>query len=227
MKIDLNFNFYTDSGGRDPDLFSPTLKEYHRFLWSKELPNGKVFDLNPLNGYLTHESTLGKFIVGSDAITNSYRHHKRKQWLIKEVRSECDHLFDSCCNISSYIIFPKNKINNQQSINQYRGINRFIDDRFDLTLECIRRFYLGQKSPLFDTLSRYSSFFELFVNFEGYVNFFFLQDLLTKDGLVNFFLDFDDFKKWEFKCKDDYIYYSDKVIQFTKGRLQRIKNSEC
>ena len=44
MTIDTNFKFYTDSNGGDPDLKSPTLRRYHRILWSKELPDGtKVF----------------------------------------------------------------------------------------------------------------------------------------------------------------------------------------
>jgi hypothetical protein len=31
-----------------------------------------------------------------------------------------------------------------------RGFNRLISDRFDLTLECIRRFYLGPIEPARD-----------------------------------------------------------------------------
>ena len=41
MKIDTSFNMYSDAGGGDPDSTSPTLKSYHQFLWSKDLPNGK------------------------------------------------------------------------------------------------------------------------------------------------------------------------------------------
>jgi hypothetical protein len=43
--IDITFDFYTDSNGKDPDVHSPTLKKYHKILWSKLLPNGKMFDL--------------------------------------------------------------------------------------------------------------------------------------------------------------------------------------
>lgn len=45
MTIDPNFNFYSDAKGGDPDSTSPTLRKYHKFLWSKPLPNGKTFDL--------------------------------------------------------------------------------------------------------------------------------------------------------------------------------------
>jgi hypothetical protein len=37
---------------------------------------------------------------------------------------------------------------------------RKISDRFDLTLECIRWYYVGQSSPLGETLARYRDFLE-------------------------------------------------------------------
>ena len=46
MKIDTSFDFRTDANGKDPDLWSPTLKSYQRFLYSKPLPNGEVMELN-------------------------------------------------------------------------------------------------------------------------------------------------------------------------------------
>ena len=64
-KIDTNFDFTQDTEGywknwwseqrgdeligtkhvSDPDSQSKTLNEYHKFLWSKKLPNGKNWDL--------------------------------------------------------------------------------------------------------------------------------------------------------------------------------------
>ncbi|SMP65421.1 hypothetical protein SAMN06298221_11927 [Sphaerochaeta associata] len=44
MEIDTNFNFYSDAKGIDPDSSSPTLKKYHKWLWSKPLLNGKLFE---------------------------------------------------------------------------------------------------------------------------------------------------------------------------------------
>ena len=43
--IDITFDFRSDSRGKDPDGFSPTLNAYHKALWSKELPNGEVMEL--------------------------------------------------------------------------------------------------------------------------------------------------------------------------------------
>ena len=40
MTIDIAFDFRTDAGGKDPDAYSPTLRRYHRLLWSKRLPGG-------------------------------------------------------------------------------------------------------------------------------------------------------------------------------------------
>lgn len=77
-------------------------------------------------------------------------------------------------------------VDGKQTINGRRGTHHQIKDRFDLTLECIRRHYTGEGSPLADTLDRYTGFFALFQDFAGYVNFFFLSDLVRDDGGVRF-----------------------------------------
>jgi hypothetical protein len=68
----------------------------------------------------------------------------------------------------------------------------------DLTLECVRLYYAGQPSPLNaydgDTLSRYSDYFDLFVDFKGFVDFWLLQDLVSSDyERVEFLLPFESF----------------------------------
>ena len=112
------------------------------------MPNGQIFELNnkKSGAYLYHKSELGEFNLGSDSITHSYRNQKRKQWLIKQIPNEANELFDIGSTIGAYTLFPKNKIENKFTINQARGVNRLIDDRFDLTLECIRLFYAEQQS---------------------------------------------------------------------------------
>jgi hypothetical protein len=143
MTIDINFNVFSDARGGDPDSTSPTLRRYHKLLWSKPLPNGKTFELcdSQNNIYLHHKSELGEFSLGSDAITHSYKNHKRKHWLTKQIPNEVDELFDIGSTIGAYIIFPNKKIDRKPTINQARGVNSLIDDRFDLTLECIRLYY--------------------------------------------------------------------------------------
>jgi hypothetical protein len=223
--IDTNFKVYTDANGGDPDSTSKTLKKYHKILWNKTLPNGTKFELTDKKSgtYLYHNSELGEFNLGSDAITHSYRNQKRKQWLVSQISKEVDELFEIGSTIGAYTLFPKNKIDNKFTINQERGINSFIDDRFDLTLECIRLFYIGQTSPLFDTLFRYEKFFKIFGTFENYVNFFLLDDLLDDKQQVKFYLPFDDFKtKPNFKDVDDYLIYKNKVTEFIEKRNDRI-----
>lgn len=227
MIIDTKFNVYSDAGGGDPDSTSPTLRKYHKILWSKQLPNGKVFELsdNKIGAYLYHKSELGEFFLGSDAITHSYRNHKRKLWLTQQIPNEVNELFNVGSTIGGYIIFPNNRINGNHTINQARGVNSLIDDRFDLTLECIRLFYQGDKSPLYDTLLRYKKFFDLFNNFIGYTQFFLLEDLLDKNSKVKFYLPFDDFKTQPtFSDIDEYLTYKEGVMNFIMSRNVRIGN---
>ena len=226
MIIDTGFNFHSDARGGDPDSTSPTLRKYHKILWSKPLPNGKLFDLHKKPGsYLFHQSELGEFFLGSDAITHSYRYQKRKQWLITQIPSEVNELFDVGSTIGAYILFPNKQINGKYTINQARGVNRYIDDRFDLTLECIRLFYLGKKSPLYDTLLRYKSFFDLFENFIGYIHFFLLEDLIDENQNIQFYLPFDNFKTYPtFSNTNDYRTYKNRTMKFVKSRNKKIEN---
>ena len=226
MIIDTEFNVYSDAQGGDPDSTSPTLRLYHKMLWSKPLPNGKIFNLSDKNRvYLYHKSELGEFILGSDAITHSYRNQKRKHWLTEQIPNEVDELFDAGSTIGAYTLFPKNKIDNKFTINQARGVNSFIDDRFDLTLECIRLYYLGEENPLTDTFLRYKSFFDLFDNFINYVNFFLLNDLIDENQNIKFYLPFDNFKtKPKFSNIEEYLIYKKNAINFIKLRNKRIEN---
>lgn len=227
MVIDTTFNVYSDANGGDPDSTSPTLRSYHKFLWGKSLPSGKLFNLrdDKTGTYLYHNSEVGEFSLGSDAITHSYRNHKNKAWLTKQIQEEVQELFDLGSTIGAYTLFPNNRIEGKHTINQARGVNSLIDDRFDLTLECIRLFYLGQQSPLYDTILRYKEFFYLFDNFKGYIDFFLLNDLVDENGSVKFYLPFDNFStKPMFKGIDDYLTYKNGVMEFIKARNQRIEN---
>lgn len=175
-QIDITFNVYSDTPkGRDPDAHSPTLRRYHKILWSKSLPNGKRFDLTDIvpKAYLYHQSELGEFYLASDAITHSYKNTKSMEHILDQLPSAAiDKLFNTGSTIGSYLVFPAKQIDRKMTINGARGLNHRIKDRFDLTLECIRRHYIGESSPLSDTLQRYGSFFDLFDNFQGYIEFF-------------------------------------------------------
>lgn len=227
MVIDTTFNVYSDAKGGDPDRTSPTLRKYHKILWSKPLPNGNILDLyeNKKGAYLYHKSELGEFFLGSDAITHSYKNQKRKNWIVTQIPNEVNELFNAGSTIGAYILFPNTRINGRHTINQARGVNSLIDDRFDLTLECIRLFYLGQKSPLYDTLFRYKRFFDLFDTFIDYIQFFLLDDMIDENNNIKFFLPFDNFKTSPtFSNIEEYQLYKKRVINFINLRNKRIDN---
>src|SRR5690606_32654450 len=93
------------------------------------------------------------------------------------------------------MVFPGDRRDGVQTLNGARGFTREISDRLDLTLECIRLHYLGKPNPLSRTLTAYDDFFRVFGNFEQYVEFFLLDDLVSESySSVEFFAPFDDFK---------------------------------
>ena len=127
--------------------------------------------------------------------------------------------------IGGMMVFPGNQIDRKWTINQARGCTRSISDRFDLTLECIRRHYSDRGSPLSSTLSRYRDFFALFDDFRGYVSFFLLDDLVNDDLSVKFFMPFDDFHPPS--VPNDvgaYKEYRRRSIEFIEARNHRIKH---
>lgn len=229
MKLDIGFDVRTDSGGRDPDHASETLRKYHQRLWSKPLPNDDIFELrhDPATyRYLIFESKNGPMFLSSDSITTSMSAHKRLRPLVSEIPKEKIERFRSFgSTIGARTLFPGRKVDGLQTINQARGFSSEIKDRFDLTLECIRLFYLGQASPLSHAFERYAGFFELFGDFEGYVDFFLLQDLIDGSS-VRFFLPFDSFEDTGPYPNniDEYIAYMNSSIDFVKSRNERIAN---
>lgn len=218
----------TDSHGRDPDSASKTLRYYHKLLWSKALPNGKLFNLDDSkeNIYLYHKSELGEYFLSSDSIIHSYYKWKRTADIIKQIPiDEMNYFFDLTYTIGGFILFPNNRINGLHTMNQERGMNQWINDRMDLTLECIRRFYNNEDSPIADTVKRYSDFFNLFSNFQGYCEFFLLQDLVRDNYLkINFFLPFTEFTFNPLpRNVDEYKEYKKNNIDFLLKRNKRIE----
>lgn len=232
-KIDISYDFSSEiKPGSDPDRYSSTLREYHKILWRKVLPNGETFDLEDIypRGYLYYKSAMGEYQLTSDAITHSYKNTKRIAHILEKIPSEkVDSLFNKGCTIGSYIVFPKNKIKGRQSINQARGCNHKIADRFDLTLECIRLFYDDVNSPLSSVFERHSDFFSLFDNFKGYVDFFLLQDLVSDDySHIKYFLKHDCFKGSPMPMNvDDYLEYRRNTLDFIEARGKRMEQAVC
>lgn len=220
--IDVTFNFWRDTPerkGADPDSDSETLRQYHRVLWSKRLPGGEYFELDDK---LHHRSTLGEFWLSSDAVIPTFKWSRDIQELIPAEELEAFNAVGY--TIGGMMVFPANQIDGKQTLNQKRGCAREIKDRFDLTLECIRRHYNDDESPLTHVLARYKDFFDLFVDFRGYVEFFFLQDLVSEDfSAVKISLPFDDFKGSPIPTDAlQYNAYKKDAIAFIEARNRRI-----
>ena len=224
-EIDIEFDFRLDSKCGDPDTDSQKLYELHKFLWSKELPNGKTFSLE-IKG-----DSYGRLLLKNNLIMNMSSDRmcphwvgkyqdKFKGWVPKKLEEELQHKVRT---IGGHILFPAHR-KNGFSINQARGINRKICDRFDLTLECIKRFYKNEGSPLFSSLKRYSAFFEVFVNFRGYTDFFLLQDFLLGNEVI-FSIPFDNFKRNPLpENSKEYQTYIEKTKRIIHLRNLRILN---
>ena len=228
--IDINFDVYSDTPtGKDPDSFSPTLRSYHKTLWSKALPQGNVFTLfdEKPGAYLYHSSPAGEYYLSSDSIGHTYRYVKAMAPIVEHFpERDMARNFQTCSTIGAYVIFPSKMVDRKPTINAARGLNNRIKDRFDLTLECIRRHYQNEASPLTEVLARYSSFFGLFESFRGYVDFFLFQDLTMQDTqAVKTFLPFAGFETPPLPANlDEYQSYMHGLITFINKRNARISD---
>lgn len=225
--VDVTFDCHRDSGGRDPDSNSPTLRRSHQALWSKRLPCGKVFhlDISGPKPFLTHRSELGEFHLSSDSITHRYANRPTIKPFIDQLpATQRNYVVSSEWLVGECIVFPGTKVDGKVTINGARGMNRKIGDRFDLTLECIRRHYRRERSPLSDVLERYADFFGLFEDFASYVDFFLLQDLVEAGTeRIRFYLPHDDFTRDPLPPDfQSYLTYIDAVMAFASGRARRI-----
>jgi hypothetical protein len=226
--IDIAFDFRSDTPpGKDPDARSPTLRRYHRLLWSKPLPSGVIFELadTTRDAYLHHRSEAGEFFLSSDAVIPTFVSEPRMSNIINQIPIEERRTFDRITyTIGGMMLFPGNQIGRRMTINAARGCHPRIKDRFDLTVECIRRHYRNESNPLTATLARYADFFKLFVDFQRYVDYFLLQDLVTDDSsAVIFFTPFDDFATSPLPAMIDvYRTYRQLALGFVEARNQRI-----
>lgn len=226
MKIDTTYNFQAETEPLDADRYSSTLQEYHRILWSKPLPNGKMFELSKIsNNQLYHKSDPGEFYLSSDRAIPTFSKWKKLEHIISQIpKDRISNFINLAETIGGIIIWPSNRIGEFQTINGARGFNSKISDRLDLTIECIRRYYLNQESPLYETFKRYNSFFRLFEDFKGYIDFFLLQDAVSSDySSVRIAPPFDNFESVPVPTTvDEYILYMNETVEFVQARNKRI-----
>ena len=224
--IDITFDFRSDTPkGKDPDTYSPTLNKYHRMLWSKELPNGEVMDLK--SGRPPYVLNWKDYYLTSDTIIVEINNSKNQK-IIEQVNNLVDdpvtyfeNLLRRSYSIGGMILFPCHT----NSMNQRRGTHPKIRDRWDLTLECIRRYYSGEESPLTRVIESDKSFYDLFIDFKGYVDFFLLQDCVSEDySKVDIWCGDASFQKNGLpETVGDYLKFIRKEHEFLDKRNKRIQ----
>tara|TARA_R110001592_G_scaffold35475_1_gene120649 strand:- start:290 stop:1006 length:717 start_codon:yes stop_codon:yes gene_type:complete len=224
--IDIDYDYRLDSKCGDPDTDSPKLYDTHRFLWNKEISNNSKLNLEILSksyGRLILKTNLSDNLSSDRMCPHFVGKYKGKLdgWLSDSDKVKFQ---QKVRTIGGHIVFPAHK-KNGFTINQARGVNRKISDRFDLTLECFRRHYTNEESPLTNTLESYSDFFKLFKDFKGYIDFFMLQDFIENNGEIKFSLPFDDFNRSALpENKEEYLSYMKSTIELIDKRNERIIN---
>ncbi|MFK5636201.1 DUF6994 family protein, partial [Ornithinimicrobium sp. LYQ103] len=177
---DLDFASYYGDGG-DPDQTCERLYRWHQALSSRQVEGVGPFEIEVTYDYAyayayglrLRTADGATFRLGSDGIIPTW---STSGWtsrftpdLVAEIEQDTDDFFRIASTIGGYVLFPRNgEGQTGQTINQARGVHRQIADRFDLTLECIRRHYLDPRmdSPLADRLNYYRDFFALFRDFD-------------------------------------------------------------
>jgi len=230
--IDTEFDFRQEVGGKDPDAYSLTLKQYHQILWNKALPTGKSLQIIDAKGkYLIGTCENNSIDLSSDSIINSLikplKNNRKTSFIIDECSLVAEQVRKEGSTIGGFLLLPRKKIDGKLTINAARGFNRKIADRFDLTLECIRLHYLRLDSPLKNDLERYSEFFDLFSDFKGYVQFFLLDELVNDSYTeIKFFTTMSQaFLNSPIpQDKTDYLAYAENSLKFVRSRNERIKD---
>src|SRR5262245_45252497 len=98
---------------------------------------------------------MGKFSLSSDTVIPTFKWASQVKTLIPDEELKAFNAVGY--TIGGMMLFPGNQIDGKWTINQARGCTKQIGDRFDLTLECIRRHYSNGDSPLSGVLGRYAS----------------------------------------------------------------------
>ena len=193
--------FYTSS--IDPDQKSKKLYRLHEFLCNLQ---GLKMSISE-NNYCELVTDDKKIRLSSDSIMSIYWHwsgkgypYKNMQEIIEKISSELQReneynkhdnpikefiksYLQKANTIGGFVVFPKHYL---PTVNTERGRSGKIRDRFDLTLECIRRayqygdFYCEDDNPLFGLPEEDKEFFRMFGSFENYIRFFCLDDWVDK-----------------------------------------------
>ncbi|MBH0009625.1 hypothetical protein [Salinibacterium sp. SWN1162] len=192
--VDVSYDYRKDSTGEAPhaDASSPSLKAAHRALWNKELPTKKLLSLNASGpDYLNATIDGLEFALASDAIATS--HPGRAEEVRNDVGPDViEDFVRHGGTIGGRMVWPLRRIH-KPTVNQARGTRVTISDRIDLTLEALKLWYTDSnaETPLTDVFNDYADWFAQFgvgkEGWEGFIDFFLLQDILDGSGSVRMF----------------------------------------
>ena len=239
MRIDVTRDYTLDTKGfwdnfwdenplgqikKDPDCMSLSLMTDQMRLYRRKLPNGEFFDLE--RGF--YKRFVWKGIeFSSDSVINNLRHkgYDIAEEMAKrpDYREKVEDYLHEGYTIGGEIIWPV-----KDSINQARGRIKSISDRMDLTLYCIQAYYQKKRTlpeselnTFLDCIWKNGWFFDLFVDFKGYIDFFFLNDLV-EDYETVLWIDYTGKPRTE----RDYNLFCDRMMDFLRKRNRRISEFE-
>jgi hypothetical protein len=222
--IDISHDFWKNyaKDRKDPDQRDPLLRCYHRRLWSKPLPDGRMFLLDEK---LCHDSELGSFSFSSDSFLHTYSllPYKEIRGVVSQIPpEEIARFYALASTIGGIIIYPSNKVGGKKTINTEKW--SVLRDRMDLMMECVKMHYDGEKSLMSECFERYRSFFDLFGDFKGYVDFFLMQDMVTSEYEIKP-LCASGFSSRSLIPENvsEYVKYKNNSIAFLNARNKRIK----
>ena len=262
----------------DPDAYSEKLYKFHKFLWNKrEQRSVEVKWKNYIPAYELNDET---FRLGSDSIINIYWHRTSVDMPDKNIKNNRSalegkigelenskddrenkrfysehyslykefiwHYLQYANTIGGFVVFPRHE---NPTINTKRGFGK-IGDRFDLTLECIKRYYKDKErsktnyNPVFSTLNNEhieedKYFFGMFKTFENYAKFFCLsgeRNWVNENGQVlnlfdNTSLDNYDFSQEPLPTKADqwWTFYDNimKRLDARNKQIEKLLMDEC
>lgn len=187
---------YNNSIVPDPDKSS--LKEYEDFKKLIDGWNGDLFTEEPYRLYGSfelelkrHSDSSTKYRLGGDQMITgwlqnldgrSLRLSPRVKQLVKSTDPSLVNKFINARYApGNFIFWPRH----YASINTARAGIRGggVEDRIDLTLECLRLWYEGKTPPCIGkAIERDSAYFKLFESFEFFVSFFALEPFVI-DGI--------------------------------------------
>ena len=253
-----NKKYQNEKSLPDPDYECKRLYEFHGVLWNRQCENNpNIPSVNICEQSIWLKLNNENITLKSDSFVSIGWHYKKLQDVINKAKEKLDEesidkeiklispelkerrqydesfslwkkfiwlYLQKSNTIGGFIVFPSHV----NSINQMRGTKAEISDRFDLTLECIRRAYKqnefirNSNNPLFGINDQDKEFFNMFGSFENYIDFFFLQDWVDDNYKVKNLLNNEPLDDYSFSESNPLPTETDEWWTFYKNLMDRL-----